>query len=84
MRTLKLPNGVSLTFPRNWHVTARYGSHAGQDWSIVLQNKESTMRVSQLATVGKTLCYSRKDGSSSRGEGSPIKRSSGRTLRLKN
>ena len=83
MSILELPNGVKLTLPKGWVVTARYGSQVGYDWNIVLHNKESTMRVCQLATVGKTLPVFSTDGLEVEYVDAYTKRLSGRTSKLK-
>lgn len=84
MATLKLPNGVKLTYPKNWVLKARYGSQPGQDWSIVLQNKESTLHVFQQTIGGRTSPVFSADGLEVEYVGRSTGRSSGCTSKSRN
>lgn len=78
MATLKLPNGVSLTYPKSWVIKERFGSQPGQDWNIILQNQASTLHVWQQTIGGLTSKSSKKDGSNHHSDVALIKDSFGR------
>ena len=84
MRTLKLPNGVSLTCQKGWVKEASFGSQPGQDWYIILRNKASTLHVFQQTIGGGTLPSFKADGLEVEYEDISTGHSSGRTSKSRN